>query len=348
MTEDQLLYYGAVIVGFLVLFAGIPEGFLRVMSLARAKPRAGSHTMALPARADPLLPARADRTPLAEVHAAALDALERAIMQRQPVPRAAPAPNERREPAADRDFPRRTAEIHGIARAPGRPERLPAARSVDAPRSDPPPFRSAEPVVAATALEWFYAGDAGAEGPVAGRDLRDLLHQGAISAQTLVWNVSFGGFWRPLGDTGLAEGASTMPPPLPTGRGRRRIAGSVSAFAIVLAALAGAAAIVAVLQLRVAPPAATASRGPVPACDSTSARTLAKQAIEREPLARLINASVIDLHDIQQTDYDAAARKRSCSATAMLNTGRNAVRYSLEWLNETGEEVWIEFQQFPF
>ncbi len=56
-------------------------------------------------------------------------------------------------------------------------------------------------------MEWHYTQNDEAAGPVSEDEIKDLLAQGAITAESMVWNSSFED-WKPLSDTSLAALAS--------------------------------------------------------------------------------------------------------------------------------------------
>jgi len=65
--------------------------------------------------------------------------------------------------------------------------------------------------------DWFYEVKGTRKGPVIRQRLRELFDRADISLETLVWTKSFGGNWRRLADTDIANGRET-PPPLPASK----------------------------------------------------------------------------------------------------------------------------------
>jgi hypothetical protein len=85
--------------------------------------------------------------------------------------------------------------------------------------------------------------------------------------------------------------------------------------------------------------------GAIPKCNSKTATDLAKQAIEGSPMAKVINITAFDIRDAQEIAYDSNAQKRTCTATALLNSGRHQVAFTLEWANQKQGTVWLQIQQ---
>ena len=62
-------------------------------------------------------------------------------------------------------------------------------------------------------MEWFYALENERKGPVSDQEFQQLLAQGTINAQTLVWREGFSA-WQPYGTTALSPASV---PPVPGG-----------------------------------------------------------------------------------------------------------------------------------
>jgi hypothetical protein len=81
---------------------------------------------------------------------------------------------------------------------------------------------------------WYYATDSGHAGPITAMAIQDLLHKGAVTKDTLVWNSGFGQSWKPIRDIDFGI---PKPPPLPKGSRVIRVLegfASVVRYAIVL------------------------------------------------------------------------------------------------------------------
>ncbi len=59
-------------------------------------------------------------------------------------------------------------------------------------------------------MEWHYTLNDEAVGPVPEDEIKDLLAQGTINSESMVWNETFED-WKPLSDTNLAALVSTIP-----------------------------------------------------------------------------------------------------------------------------------------
>jgi len=80
----------------------------------------------------------------------------------------------------------------------------------------------------------------------------------------------------------------------------------------------------------------------LPACTSATTKDLAKKALESAPLSKVLNITVYDIQDEEQITYDPINKKRSCKATAFLNSGKHDLSYTLEWANEREGTVWLQ------
>jgi hypothetical protein len=43
--------------------------------------------------------------------------------------------------------------------------------------------------------------------------------------------------------------------------------------------------------------------------------------------------------------YDNSSEKRLCRATALLNSGKHDVEYTLEWINKHEGKIWLEIKE---
>jgi len=82
----------------------------------------------------------------------------------------------------------------------------------------------------------------------------------------------------------------------------------------------------------------------IPKCDSKTTLNLAKQAIEGSPMAKMINITAYEFHDVEEIDYDPNLQKRRCRATALLNSGKHDLQFSLEWANQKEGTVWLQIE----
>jgi hypothetical protein len=82
----------------------------------------------------------------------------------------------------------------------------------------------------------------------------------------------------------------------------------------------------------------------LPKCDSITAKTLAKQALEGGPAANIVKVSAYRIEDVEQVAYDGAPEKRTCRAKALLNSGKREILYTIEWVNKSERTVWLEIK----
>jgi hypothetical protein len=80
----------------------------------------------------------------------------------------------------------------------------------------------------------------------------------------------------------------------------------------------------------------------IPKCNSLTATSLAKQALETMPLSKVLNIIVFEIRDAQELTYQSVAKKRLCRATAFLNSGKREVQYSIEWFDEKNRKVFVQ------
>lgn len=199
-------------------------------------------------------------------------------------------------------------------------------------------------------MDWFYQDKYGHAGPVSAEAIHKLLKQGLVSIDTLVWNKTFGSSWKPIAETDLAHVLSHAPPPLPAevgpvARRRRRWLKFLLVPALVLFWLLGGHVwILRWLGVDIE----SALSNQVPACGSSTAKALAKQAMEGAPIAKVLNINVFDIQDARELSYEDQTKKRACTATALLNSGRHEFGYTLEWTNLAERKVWLEIQKLPF
>jgi hypothetical protein len=79
-----------------------------------------------------------------------------------------------------------------------------------------------------------------------------------------------------------------------------------------------------------------------PLCDSAAVSAAAKSAIENAPVAKSMHVRALEFRGVRELQYDAIAKKRSCSAVAILNSGEQALNYSAEWTNDRPPHVWVQ------
>ncbi len=60
--------------------------------------------------------------------------------------------------------------------------------------------------------EWFYEADGQSRGPVSAEQLKTLVGDGHVSADTLVWTETFGNDWRPVREADLFPQRPPVPP----------------------------------------------------------------------------------------------------------------------------------------
>ncbi len=208
-------------------------------------------------------------------------------------------------------------------------------------------------------LQWFYATEDGGTESTNAETVRDLLQRGVIGEDTLIWNKNFGRSWKPIKDTELAVFINYNPPPIPIKVGlfgRLRRWGRPILFAGWLVAFCGA-----IWWLnRHAKDLPGAQREPLdqpgaqseplayrlPDCISAFTKDLAKQTLENAPLSKLIKITVLEIQDEEQIAYDPINKKRSCRATAFLNSGKHEILYTLGWLNERDRKVYLQIDRF--
>lgn len=100
-----------------------------------------------------------------------------------------------------------------------------------------------------TSRRWFYEIKGRQTGPVTTDVIRELLHQGTVSHETLVWNETFGQSWKPIRDTDIIISGKDTPPPLPATH-----VNNTFAWLLVLVPVVGAFGEKAVGDLGVRPP----------------------------------------------------------------------------------------------
>jgi hypothetical protein len=200
---------------------------------------------------------------------------------------------------------------------------------------------------------WFYATEDGHVGPVGSEELRDLLSNGRLNQNTLVWNETFGDSWKPIRDTEIVQRKS--PPPIPPAIPidaktdtsalpakkkspliRAIVMGAVLLFVFWL--FGGGILVLHLLGYDTE----TMLSDAIPKCASTTATELAKQALENAPLANVVKVTVFQIQDAQEISYDSGMGKRTCRATALLNSGKQAVKYTIEWADKSEKKIWLE------
>jgi hypothetical protein len=183
---------------------------------------------------------------------------------------------------------------------------------------------------------WFYLSEDGRAEPTSARVIQEMLRQGSASNDTLVWNETFGQMWKPIRETEIVGGTISVPPPFPPAvppihKKQKRWAGPI-VVAIVLFWLFGG--IGWLLEFG-----GVADKnmlnGQLPACDSAVTSSLIKEALENMPLSRIVHVSVIEVsgqHEVQFEYGDSSEKNiRHCAAIALMNSGKHAITYSLEW-----------------
>ena len=80
----------------------------------------------------------------------------------------------------------------------------------------------------------------------------------------------------------------------------------------------------------------------IPGCSGTATMNLAKEAIEGAPIAKIINITVFNVQNGREIKYDFNAKKRWCQATALMNSGKHEVQFSLEWADEKSNRIWLQ------
>ena len=154
------------------------------------------------------------------------------------------------------------------------------------------------------AFGWFYTTENGHAGPVGSEELRDLLSNGRVTQNTLVWNETFGESWRPIRDTEIVQRKS--PPPFPLAvridaadgsnansakkRPRPLIRGIIMAGVMLFVFWLFGGGIL-VLHLFGYDTETMLSNG-IPKCNSSTATDLAKQALENAPLTTVVKVTV--------------------------------------------------------
>ncbi|KOX45154.1 hypothetical protein ADL19_23505 [Streptomyces purpurogeneiscleroticus] len=94
------------------------------------------------------------------------------------------------------------------------------------------------------------------------------------------------------------------------------------------------------------PLALSVTPGVMPACDSSTARRLLKQALETAPAAKQGGITVQKLGAFQETGFVPVTAKgtemRLCSSDVFLSSGRQDVSFTLQWTSPAKTELWIE------
>lgn len=66
-----------------------------------------------------------------------------------------------------------------------------------------------------------------------------------------------------------------------------------------------------------------------PACTDAAARELVRRVVEEGANAKLLNLRLIALDDVAEVAYLEVMKQRHCSATALINTGRRNISWSM-------------------
>lgn len=90
----------------------------------------------------------------------------------------------------------------------------------------------------------------------------------------------------------------------------------------------------------------TITPGVMPACDSSTARRLLKQALETAPAAKQAGITVQKLGAFAETGFVPVTAKgsemRLCTGDVFLSSGRQDVTFTLQWTSPARTELWIE------
>jgi len=121
---------------------------------------------------------------------------------------------------------------------------------------------------------------------------------------------------------------------------RRHLILNATLFLIVVAGLV--IAIRSSQQVTQEAPGATSTSRAIPGCGSAATMNLAKKAIEGAPISKIINITVFNVQDGREIKYDFDAKKRWCQATALMNSGKHEVKFSLEWADEKADRIWLQ------
>jgi hypothetical protein len=78
------------------------------------------------------------------------------------------------------------------------------------------------------------------------------------------------------------------------------------------------------------------------ACDDAELTKAAKDAIEQPGQGP--HYSIFELKDVRETDYDADADKRTCTATAFTNFGKREMKYTVEWIDKSHGRSYVQAQ----
>ncbi len=209
----------------------------------------------------------------------------------------------------------------------------------------------AEPVAG---VSWFYTTEDGYAGPVGSEELQDLLSSGRVTQSTLVWNETFGESWRVIRDTEIFQ--RKRPPPLPStirmdaadgpnakpAKNRTRLlirAVVMTAVTLFVFWLFGGG----ILVLRLLGyDTETMLSNAIPKCNSATTTALAKQALESSPLSTVVKVTVFQIQDAQEVSYDRETERRTCRATALLNSGKQEIKFTIEWADKAEKKIWLE------
>lgn len=183
--------------------------------------------------------------------------------------------------------------------------------------------------------QWFYVDRAGQVAPTTPSVIRAMLQQGSASSETLVWNETFGQSWKPIRDTefkrGIVGGPPPLPPSIPHGKKRRRWIGPIVVGLILFWAVGGLGWLLEYGGLIDE----NMMNGHLPACDGNVTSSLIKQALENMPLSKIVHVSVIEISEQREVNFERGANSekdvRHCAGTALMNSGKHAITYSLEW-----------------
>lgn len=90
----------------------------------------------------------------------------------------------------------------------------------------------------------------------------------------------------------------------------------------------------------------TVTPGVMPACDSSTARRLLKQALETAPAAKQGGITVQKLGAFAEAGFVPVTAKgtemRLCTGDIFFSSGRQDVSFTLQWTSSAKTELWIE------
>lgn len=108
--------------------------------------------------------------------------------------------------------------------------------------------------------------------------------------------------------------------------------------------IAGYAILVAASNITAKP---TFVAGTLPTCDSEAARQLLQDAIEQSPLAKQTGLTIAAIQGHREFRPPgggtvSTASKLSCEAEVFTNAGKLEAAYTIEFMNEAKDQVWLQ------